>query len=322
MKISALNNCFLPTRIQNTNSTTPFIQKNNNQGDIFISFKSDIYPNRIIPNKMKFDISDYKKLSPKQKEKIRYTKCAPTDRKRAETNIELAIELKENLDKEYGEGNYVFECIGTSPSLIARVFEFMGVETHYIPISDLRDVELYRLHDIINNSHWDKKHYENYLNQQGINSEMLKDNDKHYLFFDYTYSGNSLNLFKEILQDEFNMPKSDRIEFISLNQKLYTFLDDELTAYEKKHNCLLDPFSASEKAQKIMNYVENNFRCSAAATYGGIQHCPIYSLEAIKEVGQLNRHHWENYQKYNFCVIDKLNEMGLLKENPKNNGVL
>ena len=121
MKISALNNCFLSTRIQNTNSTTPFIQKNNNQGDIFISFKSDVYPNRIIPNKMKFDISDYKKLSPKQKEKIRYTKCAPTDRKRAETNIELAIELKENLDKEYGEGNYVFECIGTSPSLIAAL---------------------------------------------------------------------------------------------------------------------------------------------------------------------------------------------------------
>ena len=321
MRISAVNSSFFPQRIQ-SNKTTPFVQKSNQQGDVFVSFKGDVFPNRILQNKMKFDISDYKKLSPKEIEEIKNTKCEDVDRKRAETNIELAIELKESLDKEYGEGNYVFECIGTSPAPIARVFEFMGVETHYIPISELRNVKQYRLHEIINNNPWSKKHYENYLNQQGINSEMLKDNNKHYLFFDYTYSGNSLNLFKEMLQDEFNIPESNRIEYISLNQKLCTFLDDELSAYEKKHNCLLEPFSASEKAQKIINYIENNFRCSSAATYGGVQHCPIYYLEAIEEVGQLNRHHWEYYQKYNFCVIDKLNEMGLLKQNPKNKGVL
>ena len=71
-----------------------------------------------------------------------------------------------------------------------------------------------------------------------------------------------------------------------------------------------------------MNYVEHNLRNSVAATYAGIPYLSITMLKNIQDADKVNLHRWENYQKYNFCVIDKLNEMGLLKQNPKNKGVL
>lgn len=49
-------------------------------------------------------------------------------------NIYLADDLKKYLDKKYGENGYIFASIGTPPSLVAKVFEYMGVETKYLPI--------------------------------------------------------------------------------------------------------------------------------------------------------------------------------------------
>ena len=74
MQISSIKSSFLPQRIQNINSSTPFIQKSNNQGDIFVSFKRNDYPKRILQDKMKFGISDYMKLSTKEIEDIRKNK--------------------------------------------------------------------------------------------------------------------------------------------------------------------------------------------------------------------------------------------------------
>lgn len=323
MQISSIKSSFLSKRIQNTKITMPFIQKNNNQGDIFVSFKGYDYPKRILQDKMKFGISDYMKLSAKEIENIRKNKCADLDRERADINIELAIELKENLDKEYGEGNYVFEAIGTSPAPIARVMEFMGVETHYLPISNLRTKDEYMIFDILDGQpSWAKKPYEEYLHKQGVSPDMLERNNKHYLFFDYTCSGHTLAMYKKILQQEFNIPVSDRIKFLSLNQKMYEFLGDELIDWEREHNALLNYENKSEKSKKIMKYVEHNFRESVAALYAGIPTISISMLRDIKDADKVNLHRWENYQAYNFCVIDKLNEMGLLKQNPLNNGVL
>ena len=319
MKIQGISSNYF---INNRKVQNSFVQKQSQQGDVFVSFKSNDYPKRILQDKMKFGISDYMKLSSEEKDNIRWYKCERQDFRRAQTNIELALELKESLDKEYGEGNYVFECIGTSPAPIARVFEFMGIETHYIPISSLHDYDLEDNKKTINKYPENKKAYGSYLKKQGLSSDMLKDNDKHFLFFDYTYSGNSLKKFEKILQDEFDVPKSDRIKYISLNQKLYSFVGDEMSSWEKKHNTLEDYVHASHKCQKIINYVDSYFRLSEAANVGGVPHVPIYALNTIDEMETYSPYLWERFQVYNFCVMDKLNEMGLLKQNPLNNGVL
>ena len=109
MKISAITNNFLPKRIHNKFST-PVPTKVNQQGDIFVSFKRNIEQELL--NKRKFKISDYNALTPLEKRMFE-NNCDAIDKERAETNIEVALGIKEELDGLYGEDNYVFECIKT-----------------------------------------------------------------------------------------------------------------------------------------------------------------------------------------------------------------
>ena len=102
MKIQGISSNYF---INNRKVQNSFVQKQSQQGDVFVSFKSNDYPKRILQDKMKFDVSDYMKLSPEEKDNIRWYKCEPQDFRRAQTNIEQALELKESLDQEYGEGN-------------------------------------------------------------------------------------------------------------------------------------------------------------------------------------------------------------------------
>ena len=61
------------------------------------------------------------------------------------------------------------------------------------------------------------------------------------------------------------------------------------------------------------------FVTSNASTYANVPHLPFCNIDEINNIkAGVN----SNSQLYNFCVMDKLNEMGLLKQNPLNNGVL
>ena len=125
----------------------------------------------LLSKKRKFNISSYKKLSSSDIEKINETIVSRTH-SAGERSVDIALDLKDYLDKTYGANNYVFCCIGTSPAGVARVFEFMGVETKYLPISGLThvcDFEYYR------NLYPD---YLAFLSEQGLTKEKMEKSKK------------------------------------------------------------------------------------------------------------------------------------------------
>ena len=317
MKISSITSTFLPQRIYSKTSN-PVKPKVNEQGDIFVSFKSSLEENLLI--KPKFGISDYKALTPLEKRMFINT-CNSKDRKRAETNIELALEIKENLDGLYGEDNYVFECIGTSPAPIARVLEFMGVETHYFPISNLITYNFDKAKEEIEQDPIGREKYAEFLASQGVKPDMLENDKRTFLFYDFTSTGRSLGLVRDLLEECYDIPISYKIRYRSLNEDLHMLYDDEILPAEKKQCTILEEVPrqnpVSYKCRKVLSYIRKNLLQGEAEKYGGVPHLSLNELRNIDfaETSSILR---PNEHKYNFCVIDKLNQMGLLKENPAN----
>ena len=317
MKISAITNNFLPQRIQN-NFSTPVPTKVNQQGDIYVSFKRK-HQEQLV-DKRKFDISDYKVLSPFEKRLI-LNRCNDKDQKRADTNIELALDIKDELDGMYGEGKYVFECIGTSPAPIARVLEFMGVETHYFPISNLADYDLNMAKKQIEADSVGQKKYSEFLSSQGVKPDMLDNDDRTFVFYDFTQTGTSLGHVRDLLEECYDVPVSYKVRYRSLNNDLHMLYDDTLLFSEKKCCSILEDFprlnAVSDKCRTVLDYIRVNLLERDASNYCGIPHLPLENIRNIGFVETSPSLRFEE-QKYNFLVIDKLNEMGLLKENPAN----
>lgn len=86
------------------------------------------------PKSGKFNIQDYKNLSKTEKEFI--SENIPNEIKElAMVNVGVGIALKQAFDDKYGEGNYKFISLGTSPALTAKVMELMGADVVYLPMS-------------------------------------------------------------------------------------------------------------------------------------------------------------------------------------------
>ena len=127
--------------------------------------------NKILSGKKKFDIADYKKLAPTDVDFLK--NALPQEiQVAAHNSVNVALDLKEYLDAVYGEDKYVFCCIGTSPTGVARAFEFMGVETKYLPISGLswlragdEEFQYYRMQF---------PNYKEFLAQQGLTKEQME----------------------------------------------------------------------------------------------------------------------------------------------------
>ncbi len=164
--------------------------------------------------KDKISISEYKKLSKIEKEKIKKN-CNKLEIAAAKANAELGIILKNKLDKDYGKDNYVFISIGRSPALIARAMEFMGVEVKYLPISKLRGMSKYDIPMGFSGLEYFEG-YKDYLREQNI---LGRDDDKKLLFYDYTFSRKSLKIFAKVMDKLFNICEPEA-SFKSLNDEL------------------------------------------------------------------------------------------------------
>lgn len=302
MKIQSISSNYF---INNRKVQNSFVQKQSQQGDVFVSFKSyKKFGEEPLVNKSKFQISDYKKLSEIDKEEINQKYDIEPYKRVAQDNINYAIYLKKKWDLQYGEGNYVFECVGTSPAPLARVCEFMGVETHYYPFSEVRLKDKEDLKNEINSNKSKFEPYKKFLAFQGLKG----DDEKYHLFIDFTCSRTTLDTFKNLLQDGLSVPKTDKIKFLSINKELRGIFDKELNLFEDNHERI-------ELLDSLNHYEFVYFVTSNASTYANIPHLPFSSIAEINNIkAGVNL----NSQLYNFCVMDKLNEMGLLKENPLN----
>lgn len=244
-----------------------------------------------------FKIDSYKALTQEQKEIL--LKKIPYQLKfDVERNYEISKKFKESLDEKYGENNYIFECIGTSPAGIGRFLEFSGIEVHYLPISALR--KLVNASQLILYAHQqgiDK--YGDFLASQGIKKGMEKETDKHILFYDYTESGTTLNTFKDILSEFYGVNVKDKkIEFRSLNSDLKKFsssLQDE-----KEAKLYIDAYLSGERI----------------GDYTGVPHLRVNSLDYVKFLSKSKKP--ENARLFNFYTMYLLEQEGLLKENLAN----
>lgn len=286
--------------------------------DIFVRdeeyFKpiSDKVKNPFDTNKRKFDISDFKKLSQAQIDGVKNAKDNEKVRKKAERDVALALVLKKSLDRDYGEGKYIFECIGTSPSTIARVFEFMGVETHYLPISNFRLFPESDIKSLIQNQNKGIKAYSKFLKSQGIDSKKIENSDKTYLFYDYAATGKSLKLFGEILGEFFDIPTDRKnVKFKTLNSELLFEISnddyDEKDIYAREYQ---------QANMNLMSYILEELQKCGAAEHGGIAHLGFNDLIHIDDIKKDTT--GLNSKLYNFFVMDILNQKGLLKENKRN----
>lgn len=110
--------------------------------------------------------------------------------------MSFTTKIKQGLDEQFGEGNYVFVSVGQSPAIFAEILKEMGVETAICPISNLTNAgKIFK-----SPSFTDKfQTYLKYMENVGLSPEKIKTSNKAYIFTDYTNTGSSLKTFKKIL---------------------------------------------------------------------------------------------------------------------------
>ena len=290
----------------------------------------------------KYKINEYKKLSADELQALRIISKDTNLVKITDESINMALLLKSYLDNKYGEGKYTFVSVGRSPAAIARVFEFMGQEVKYIPISGLRVMSEYKECRSVETG---AEYYAKFLKQQGITKKDISNSDKKYLFFDYTYTGNSLNLFKEILLNDFGLKNCENIEFLSLNKELenasqenksYTpyerisdsyrikmleELEDKYPKLQRKIASLYKSNLTDYDRLKIDVFLYNSINLfgSVPENYSGM---PSLYLDNMKKIKKADKTVSVSANQYNFLLIDKLIKIGLLNYNKCNKNCL
>lgn len=252
-----------------------------------------VIASKILSRDSKFSIDSFNRLTEEENTLLR--EVADIDTKIAvNSSVDLGLKFKAYLDEKYGKDKYVFVSIGTSPTGIARVMEFTGVETKYLPATDLARVSSEK--DI--DEHADNyPTYKEFLKQQGITKEDIDSSGKKYLFYDYTFTGKSLKIFEILMQHEFGIT-SPNIEYRSLNGDL------NLAA------------SAGDNMHRdICEYIDEYFKDSSMSQYGGVPHLRLDEMDKVFE----KKHCYGNIPNlFNFLMIHILDKSGLLKENNKN----
>lgn len=138
----------------------------------------------------------------------------------AQAGVQIGRHLKEYYDATYGKEKYVIVSIGTSPAPAAKAMEYMGTDVRYVPISGLGHVK------ITDKAQIDKymtKDYKSFLDSIGITKEKIEDDDKQYIFLDYTYSGKTLENINFVLREGLGIDER-KFSCDSLNDVLNKYL--------------------------------------------------------------------------------------------------
>lgn len=301
MKINAINNFNINFQNWKTNRFVSF--KNNCADEVIISPQpnyEEISKNYFKNHKGKFTVKDYQNLTEIENQAIEKN-IPKVTREAAELSYLAGTCLKDYFDEKFGEDNYIYVCIGTSPSGIGRVMEFSGVETKYIPLT------AFRMEPSTRRKWTDKyragvENYKEFLKSQGINEKMPLNTKKQIVFTDFVYSGYTLENFEGLLIDEFNFPRHEmNIHFLNLEEEL-------------KHAIAKNEPSNEDK-KKFNRFMKSFLLFGEMANYGGVPHLEIDEFEKF-DTSKIKRKPRE--KQFNFEIIRRLNEAQKLKENPQN----
>lgn len=233
----------------------------------------------------KFEIRDYDKIRGCLTHNIEKLADKPLINA-VDRTANISSRLKRKLDAKFGKDEYVFVSVGTRPSLVAKAFECMGVETKYIPVPKKKKWErCLKEHDFAL--------YGNFLKSQGLTSNVMKTKSKKYLFYDYTDGTGRLENFKQLMKDRYGIPE-ECCEFRSLNRDLRTIKlnTDLVEGYIK--NYLVNP-SFVDKYTSIADLPDNSYTKSTFKTKN------------------LTRHDVLDAKLFNYLLMAKLVEKRLLE---------
>lgn len=245
--------------------------------------------------KTKFTVSDYDEFS---NEIIKSQVKALADSVTfdvANRSTHIAVKFKKILDRTYGKDNYVFVSVGTKPSLIGKAFEFLGVETKYLPVSKRK-----KWGKVLKEQ--DYRLYGDFLKSQGLDANNVKNSSKTYLFYDYTNGDGRFENFEEMMRTRYGLTQ-ENVKFRSLNRDLREIKNgtDLVEGYIKKY---LVTLGITDKYSSIGYLPDYNFTK------------PDFASE------KLTRHDDMDAKLFNFLVLDKLSTIRLLEENPDNEDAL
>lgn len=278
--------------------------------DIFLpskQFENSRRVEKLLNSVKKVTPDDYKKLSSEQLKDFFYYNLDDNLQIAVEDNLAVALPLKKFLDKKYGKDKYIFVSIGSSPSPIGRIFEFSGVETKYLPMSDLMYADKYQ--DIVKSAGFEE--YENFLKEQGISKKNIEDSKKTFVFYDFTASGKTLRIFRDLMLKHLGLPEK-QTDFRSLNEDILALRDeirkikpDVITDRKllKKFN-IKDPSFAN-------SYIGNYLAFSEASKYGGIAHLDYRNFYQLNDAKNFES---KSAKIYNLILIDELSKRGQLKQ--------
>jgi len=206
--------------------------------------------------------------------------------------IPVTQQIKQIFDKRFGENKYIFVSIGRSPAMIGKVLEHLGVEVKYIPLSGRPNIsEL-----TYNGFHTSR--YIKYLKNQGLTAQNLKNSGKTAVFCDYTAFGETLKTVIKFTKDYLHIPR---------NLTAFKSLNRILLAKNSKYASTLDKANIN-KIEEFCNYYWN---CSNAENFS---HIPKLSFEDIDHAQRTMKKFRPRLlaRLYDFCVMQKLEEKGLL----------
>ena len=184
-----------------------------------------------------FSIEEYKNLNKYEIKFLRflYKNFVKVFDKKFYKNAEnlhqnAAQSIKKSLDKEFGEGKYVFIPIGRSISSIGKVLSYkIGAKNvKNIPMSsahrflhcNLQEcLEYNGDYKILNEYIWKNDNvnvFKNFLDKIGLSEKNIDSSNKHYIVCDFCFSGTSLAGVKRLFESDFLFGKRDNIHYVNV----------------------------------------------------------------------------------------------------------
>lgn len=254
-------------------------------------FEKTCYGNlhtKSIPFSSGADYIRYIRTGSKETE-LKLSNISKETKEAAEKSLKAAIAMKGQFDKEFGRDNYVFVSIGTSPAGIARGFEFLGVETKYIPISGVGRT-MYNVDELLEIQ--DTKEYAKFLDSIGLTKEQTERNGKHLIFCDYTSEGTTLRAAEYVAREVRNLPE-DKLHFRSVQEVLKKASETE------------------EEKEFFEQYVIDYLRDLKIEKYSNTPHLECTDVNSITSV--LQNKQPDDVSDFNFAMLNYIDKKGLLK---------
>lgn len=187
---------------------------------------------KALSNFKNLSISEYKLLSDKEKNAIRAilrTQNYEIYKQETEQHNFAAEAIRQNLDSEYGEGNYTVITIGRSlatisKSLAARIGED---RVKNLPMSEISYFSRFTSVDEYQNyidrlkRKYNKNDLLDFLSKMQLSREKINNTNHKYIIMDYSISGDSIkSAYALLTQDEILGNKNYNISYSSINELL------------------------------------------------------------------------------------------------------